>query len=144
MKLSQVSCRYGAPMGRIGYGIGGLDAVVFELEWMPLTDGAYDSQGAYWGGPDNLYCAVGTLDDEEVAVHYLRAADRDEAWAKLQLEMGYENCTLLPENGSLIKQAITWLEEYLDGLDPEDRELAAGTEEEINGLESLLEEKGLA
>lgn len=143
MELSKVSTKFGAPMGRHSHGAGGLDDVVFELEWVPLTDGAYDVGGAYWGGPDDLYCAIGTLDDEEVAVHYLRAADRDDAWAKLQPEMGYENCTLLPENGSLIHQTIEFLQDYKAGLSIDEEDQVEITADEIDLLQCILEDKGL-
>ncbi len=143
MKLSQVSSKYGAPMGRYGHGAGGLDDVVFELEWMPLTDGAYDACGAYWGGPDDLYCAIGTLDGDEVAVHYVRANSREEAWADLQCDMGYENCLLLPENGSLIRQTIEHLQDYLGGVGVGEEDLRASVEQEIDELQCTLNDKGL-
>lgn len=48
------------------------------LKKLPLRDG-YDSGGAYWGLPNNLYVAY---DADETQI-YLRASSRDEAKQKL-------------------------------------------------------------
>lgn len=51
--LSQLSCKYGAPMGRRNT----LDADrehfagTMSLTVIPMVDFAYDRGGAYWGGP---------------------------------------------------------------------------------------------
>lgn len=52
IKLAEVDCRYGAPMGRQGKHIGPpekVGPVKLHLEVVPLNSGGYDSGGAYWG-----------------------------------------------------------------------------------------------
>lgn len=130
-------------MGRPEQHAYGCDGIVFELEWAPFTDGGYDAGGAYWGTPDNLYAAVGTLDGELVVECFLRADYREQATASLLAD--YPDCTVLPENGSLIKQMIEFLEEYVDRSKEKGDETAdlADAEQEIDDLCGLLEEKGL-
>lgn len=67
IKLSEVSSKYGAPMGRPArHNCPDRQAEIeFQLERMPLVDGAYDSGGAYWGGPDNLYRATANAQGED-------------------------------------------------------------------------------
>jgi len=62
MKLSNVSSKYGAPMGRPNTLPDDTEAPIeltlYELAWV---DGDYDAGGAYWGGSDreHIYCADG-------------------------------------------------------------------------------------
>lgn len=56
-----------------------------RLERLRLVDGAYDQGGAYWGGPETLWCAWNRAGDVEI---YVRADDRETAKAKVR--------TLLP------------------------------------------------
>jgi hypothetical protein len=50
MKLSNVNCKYGAPMGRSDKWPEGTPAdVKLYLRHMPLDSGGYDAGGAYWG-----------------------------------------------------------------------------------------------
>jgi hypothetical protein len=85
-----------------------------EVEKVPFTDGCYDMGGAYWGGPDDLYCARGSNEEDgEVLDTYIRAKSRDEVIA--QLKNDFEKATFLPENGSLYEQAIEALDKYLAG-----------------------------
>lgn len=140
MKLSKMDCSRGAPMGRRDHHAHGVGGIVFELEWVPFTDGGYDAGGAYWGTPDNLYCAVGTLDDEEVAQFFIRAPSRIEAMFALFKDYG--DCKVLPVNGSLIKQMIAFIEAFM--ADEIDNWLLEDAQEEIDGLQELLKKKGLA
>lgn len=140
MKLSNTNCSRGAPMGRHEQHAYGCEGIVFELEWVPFIDGDYDAGGAYWGSPANIYCAVGTLDGEEVATHFLRNINRESAARALFDD--YPGCTLQPENGSLVKQTIEFLETC--GARETDEEMTADVEMEISDLQELLEEKGLA
>jgi hypothetical protein len=48
--------------------------IKIQLEKVPFVDGAYDRWGAYWGAPNNLYCAW----TETVQV-FVRANDREQA-----------------------------------------------------------------
>lgn len=140
MKLSKVNSSRGAPMGRPEHHAHGCEGIVFELEWVPLVDGAYDVGGAYFGSPDNLYCAVGMLDGEEMAQHFLRADSREAAAADLLED--YPGCTIAPENGSLIKQTLEFLEDCLSAETEAD--CIAGIETEIYALQDQLQDKGLA
>jgi hypothetical protein len=48
-KLSNVDCKYGAPMGRPQRDINNAGPVKLHLEHVPLNNGGYDAGGAYWG-----------------------------------------------------------------------------------------------
>lgn len=77
--FSRVSCRYGAPMGRISDAPGNfVDAPVLYARHQGGGDG-YDKGGAYWGLPSNVW-AVWTRGGE--AVRYVRASSRDSAIEK--------------------------------------------------------------
>lgn len=141
MNLSKMNCSRGAPMGRREHHAYGSTGIIFELEWVPMVDGDYDAGGAYFGGGTPLYHAVGTLDGEEVVSCFLRAADRESAVEDLLGD--YPGCTVLPENGSLIKQAIAFLEDYKAGLPVEDEQLAEEAGDEIDDLKEILELRGL-
>ncbi len=54
--ITKVGTRYGAPMGREAWKEAPEGPV--KLFRLPLEDGAYDFGGAYWGAPDNLWCAT--------------------------------------------------------------------------------------
>jgi hypothetical protein len=79
MKLSNVNCKYGAPMGRpstypqhpLAEGKHKL-----RLHKVPLDSGAYDSGGAYWGFPHDLYIVYNV--DLDICV-FFRAESRDAA-----------------------------------------------------------------
>lgn len=138
MKLTELNMTRGAPMGRSSYGTD-LEDIKVELERVPLTDGCYDVGGAYWGGPDNLWAYQHTDADGETQMFgTLRAADRVDAIDELAEE--HPTWDILPENGTVIAQTIEFLQKYLDDLPQEDRELAAGTEEEIDDLQGKLDE----
>ena len=137
MNLSPVNSSRGAPMGRPEQHNHNATGLVFELEWVPLTDGAYDCGGAYWGGPANLYCAQ--ADEGEVTL-YIRAASRETA--KQAVEMLYPRSTFLPVNGSLIKQTIKFLEDCINREGLHESHLAS-VEEDISDLQSELDERGL-
>lgn len=139
--LTNVSSARGAPMGRRRYGNMD-DAEHIAIEWMPFVDGDYDCGGAYFGGGEPIYCVAGfvgygTDDQEEIAREYIRADDRESAWE--QTEGGGR--ALLPETGSIVKQTIEFLQQYMDGEDDED--IIADTENDIEELQGWLEDKGL-
>jgi hypothetical protein len=136
--LSEVSSSRGAPMGRHQYHAHGMDDLEFELERVPLVDGAYDCGGAYWGSPDNLWAARAELDGEELAFFFVRADDDEMACLKVKDE--YPEATFKPQTGSVIEQTIAFLQRYLDGLAPEDRDPAESTQEEIDQLQSELDD----
>ena len=89
MKLSNVSSKYGAPMGRGGSSISqflacyeGLTKRV-NLFWVPLNSGGYDNGGAYWGIGSPLFCASFTDTDGEQVECFFRASSRESAKAIL-------------------------------------------------------------
>ena len=86
-QFSDVSSIYGAPMGRHEYGIPDNcepnSITVFKVN---LDSGGYDDGGAYWGTPDNLYCAQ---DDDDRYIHFVRAGSPSEAIAKLGIDPEY-------------------------------------------------------
>ena len=138
IQLTNVSSARGAPMGRRSFHAPGIEGLEFELERVPLVDGAYDCAGAYFGSPDDLWVARAEQDGEEVVFYFLRAEDIEAARAEVLSE--YPGATFKPQTGSVIQQTIDFLQRYLDGLDDEDRELAAGTEEERDDLQGELDE----
>ena len=85
-KLSEVSSKYGAPMGRRSYLPADIQVPVklqmVRLEWV---DGDYDRGGAYWGHSINtfIYHAQGYWnegqDSEEFVEVFVRARNRKEA-----------------------------------------------------------------
>jgi len=75
-KLTNVSGKYGAPMGRSNR-LTKLPVKLY-LERLVFQDCCYDKGGAYWGGPDTLYRACGEDDNEQVEC-FVRALSRKEA-----------------------------------------------------------------
>lgn len=84
-QFPDVSCKYGAPMGRtetLPYPFpgDGAETVRFRLWRVRLDSGGYDDGGAYWGiGPPALYVCEGG----GVCV-YQRAYSREGAKAEIQ------------------------------------------------------------
>lgn len=80
--LSQVSSRYGAPMGRMSASDLGSEPRSLRLFHLPLDSGGYDAGGAYWGFPNNIYCAM----DREGNIQTVRASSRLHAAMELDLD----------------------------------------------------------
>lgn len=81
-KLSLVSCKYGAPMGR--YNTDNItNAESASVHFVSLNAGGYDAGGAYWGHGQRLYRAVW---DEGKSECFVRANSRDEAIELFELE----------------------------------------------------------
>lgn len=72
-----LSCRYGAPLGRVSRFNLDTDAGRIYLRRVPLNSGGYDTGGAYWGIGAPLFAAM----DEGGTVYFLRARNRDAAKA---------------------------------------------------------------
>jgi hypothetical protein len=140
LKLFKLDCSRGAPMGRPYFHRTGLTLPQFQLERVPLMDGAYDCGGAYWGAPDDLWCADFTtpLTGTQIVHYYVRAKDREAAMAEVRKT--YPDAEFLPETGSIIKQTIEYLRNYCDTLSDSDLdgELKEDTEREIDLLEDEL------
>jgi hypothetical protein len=77
--LSQLDCKYGAPMGRRTITDDTNSKV--RLFRIRMVDGAYDVGGAYWGMGTPIYCALG--DGFQV---FRRAKTRDEVKKELKTE----------------------------------------------------------
>lgn len=80
-KLSVVSSRFGAPMGRrnnIPYDIS--TASKLHLVALKFVDGDYDKGGAYWGynAGTSIYWAYGETETEQIDC-FIRAKNRKEA-----------------------------------------------------------------
>lgn len=56
-QLSNVSSKYGAPMGRHSDNIS-MSEEPGTLHYVSIDEGGYDNGGAYWGLGTSLWCAV--------------------------------------------------------------------------------------
>lgn len=141
IKLTELSSKYGAPMGRSAIHATGLTDPLFELERVPYVDDCYDVGGAYWGGGEPLWVADFTtpLTSTTIVHYYLRAKDREAAMAEVRET--YPSAKFKPETGSVIEQTIEFLENFLaqeDNLDDDD-DTAQDTRDEISDLQTELE-----
>lgn len=79
----EVSCQYGAPMGRRGDNPSNLqDVKRLHARRQGGGDG-YDKGGAYWGLPSNVWGVWAWMNGEAV-VTYVRACSRKEAIEKVR------------------------------------------------------------
>ena len=79
----EVSCQYGAPMGRSGDNPSNLIGVKrLHARRQGGSDG-YDKGGAYWGSPCNVWGVWAWIDDAAVCV-YIRANSRLDAINKVR------------------------------------------------------------
>jgi hypothetical protein len=81
-KLSDVSSKYGAPMGRRTIIPDKNAKVKLHLVRLNFVDSAYDSMGAYWGMGNPIYRAVNN--DNEI---FVRAIDRIHAKKQILAQM---------------------------------------------------------
>lgn len=144
MQLSKVNCARGAPMGR-GNDYCADNELVFktQVEFIPFVDGCYDCGGAYWGAGTDLWAFEGIHTDEHgdtTMGGFVRASNRE--WAMMYVKGTYPNAVFESENGSIIKQTIVFLKDWLnreessgrDGGDLDD------TRMEVDYLEEMYEE----
>ena len=84
---SNVSSRYGAPMGRCSTTARDLPTgpVKLYLQRIRLDSGGYDSGGAYWGIGAPLYVAT---DHEDVTL-FVRGSSRDQAKQAVRERLGH-------------------------------------------------------
>ena len=82
-QFSDVSSRYGAPMGRRSVGDPGDKPM--NLFRVNMVDGDYDDGGAYWGMGDPIYCLRGEGPDEMVE-RFVRAKSRWQAFEEFKTE----------------------------------------------------------
>ncbi len=83
--ITNVSCKYGAPMGRRDDLRPGLvdEPLRLHLAYVRLNQGGYDDGGAYWGMGQRLYVAWCYDKDDYRCDTFLRACDREDAKAQL-------------------------------------------------------------
>jgi hypothetical protein len=88
-KLEQLSCKYGAQMGRKDNVPSDIITMgKLHLERLNFVDGDYDYGGAYWGGgtSEKIYWAYGETSTAQIDI-FVRAKDRSDAKEKVRLEM---------------------------------------------------------
>lgn len=136
ISLPNVSSPYGAPMGRsLKMPRDRNQSLTMEVENLPLEDG-YDSEGAYWGSPNNLY-AVQSLDEIELEDGYDNALlfIRADSWESLerQVRESIPNAILLGKP----KFSIT---DYIYQAIPKDPFMVLGMDEELisSAIDGLL------
>ena len=85
--------QYGANMGRRNLTEGIPERL--HLQRVRMVDGCYDTGGAYWGGPADLYCAFSpddTANETPIRV-FVRAKGNAEAKVKVLALLGSEGWT---------------------------------------------------
>lgn len=84
-QFDDVSCRYGAPMGRRADGYLETDIARFvRLFRVRLDSGGYDDGGAYWGTGEPIFCAI----DDDGNRQFQRASTREKAALILGIPTG--------------------------------------------------------
>lgn len=80
--------QYGASMGRSSQKEGNPETLL--LQKVKFEDGCYDLGGAYWGGPENLWCAFSnpeTSENDPPIILFLRADTKQEAATEAAKEL---------------------------------------------------------
>lgn len=86
--VSNVDCRFGAPMGRAGAHAGDDPHCRIKVKLVRIDSGGYDDGGAYWGLGTPLWQATGVDEFEgerAEIVDYMRAPSKGAAvaaWAE--------------------------------------------------------------
>ena len=93
--LPDLSCKYGAPMGRRESHGEPEPGATWHIQRVELDSGGYDSGGAYWGIGAPLYRTVSTCGNVET---FERFASR--AAAEAQLRETYPDATIAGEPGA--------------------------------------------
>ena len=88
IKLSEVSCKFGAPMGRSNDHISGK----CYLQPVQFVDGDYDKGGAYWGGGRGTM-RLWVAQDSEEGQMFVRANTRNDAKRLIQDDMLSDDVT---------------------------------------------------
>lgn len=78
-----VSCTYGAPMGRRGDNPTNLQGLKCLHARRQGGGDGYDKGGAYWGTPSNVWGVWGWVDGQPQCV-YVRASSRNDAIQKVR------------------------------------------------------------
>jgi hypothetical protein len=106
VKLSEVSSRYGAPMGRRDTHGDRDDSINLIVHHCPFVDGDYDEGGAYWGAGEPLWRAIS---QEATVEFFFRAKDRRTAVEHVREQ--YPHCEILPTPRE------RWFEEFVMGYE---------------------------
>lgn len=93
--LEKVNTKYGAPMGRNEFNEKPGISTLGSIQQLAMTDG-YDSGGAYWGMPNNVYCAQYNYVDKNTNQEYcgrvfVRANSRKDAITKVHTISSWKN-----------------------------------------------------
>lgn len=93
--LEKVNVQYGAPMGRREWNECPGIKVCGSIQEIAMREG-YDSGGAYWGTPNNVYCAQYNHFDKNTNKEYsgrvfVRAFSRESAIEQVNKIRGWEN-----------------------------------------------------
>lgn len=119
--LRDVGGHYGAPMGRSN-GVNRTPEGPVSVFRVTLDRGGYDEGGAYWGTPDNLFCA----EDGEGFREFWRADSKADAQAKVREkypEVVFEQAFDCPAFTEAYLKCAAWAdleEEYRHDLDESD------------------------
>lgn len=81
-QFPDVSCKYGAPMGRSSFGTPDHAEGKIRVFRVNLDSGGYDDGGAYWGTGQPLFCATDGAEYRQ----FIRASSRLAAIAELEIE----------------------------------------------------------
>lgn len=77
-QFNDVSCSYGAPMGRSSYG--NIDECTHKLSLFKVAlHQGYDDGGAYWGFGTPLFCARTVSNQDAEYQDFVRAGSREDA-----------------------------------------------------------------
>lgn len=93
--LEKVNTKYGAPMGRREFNEKSGISTIGSIQQLAMT-GGYDSGGAYWGMPNNVFCAQykyfnKNTNEEYYGRVFVRANSREEAITKVHTISGWQN-----------------------------------------------------
>lgn len=80
LKNDHASSPRGAQMGRLTWAANRTEECQFYLQKVKFEDDCYDLGGAYWGMPENLWCA---WEKDERVRTFLRAKDYESARAQV-------------------------------------------------------------
>ena len=93
LPCNNASSRFGASMGRRSLCEGKPERL--HLQRMRFVDQCYDVGGAYWGCPDNVYCAFSpdNTENETPIRVFVRGKDREDAKRNVLEALGSVNWT---------------------------------------------------
>ena len=95
LPCNNASSRFGASMGRCSQKEGNPERL--HLQRMRFVDQCYDVGGAYWGMPENVYCAFSAdnTENESPIRVFVRGKDREDAKKNVLEALGSAGWTFL-------------------------------------------------